>query len=154
MLMNLTRMRAFDLETVLVGLVDEYQKNLVYKDQDLLNIVFHDHPDRVLRGPCRWNFMNGVCWSRVACKGETPALVHGTYQTFRHPTRAKRMTAIGLAMQQYQLGTSLERNFVNVLEQNLRSAGTSVCADRVRGFVEQWRKLARQVDTERGWGTK
>ncbi|CAN7940386.1 unnamed protein product [Ixodes hexagonus] len=153
MLMNLTRMRAFSLETRLTGLVDKYRKNLYYGDQDLINIVFHDHPGRVLQGPCRWNFMHVVCWSRTACKGETPALVHGTYQTFRHLTRAKGMRAIGLAMQQYQLGTSLERNFVDVLEQNLRSAGRSLCADKVRSFVKQWRKLAREVDIQRGWNT-
>ncbi|CAN8019834.1 unnamed protein product [Ixodes persulcatus] len=153
MLMNLTRMRDFGLEAVLMGLFDKYQNDLVYRDQDLLNVVFHVHPERVLLGACRWNFMHVACWSKVACKGQTPALVHGTFKTFSYPTRVKGMWAIGFAMQQYQLGRSLERNFVDVLDQNLQSAGTSLCTKKVRSFVTDWRKLARQIDVERGWNT-
>ncbi|CAN7945950.1 unnamed protein product, partial [Ixodes pacificus] len=153
MLMNLTRMRDFGLQAVLMGLVDEYLNDLSYWDQDLFNIVFHVHPEKVLRGACRWNFMHIICLSKIACKGQTPALVHGTAQTFSHPTRVKAMRAIGLAMQQYQLGTSLERNFVDVLDQNLQSSGTSLCTEKLRSFVKDWRKVARQIDVERSWNT-
>ncbi|KAM7304967.1 hypothetical protein ISCGN_014867 [Ixodes scapularis] len=100
MLMNLTQMRDFGLEAVLVGLVDEYLNDLWYVDQDLFNIVFHVHPEKVLRGPCPWNFMHIICLSKITCKGQTPALVHGTFQTFSHPTKVKAMRAIGFAMQQ------------------------------------------------------
>ncbi|CAN8007750.1 unnamed protein product [Ixodes pacificus] len=153
MLMNLTRMREFGLEARLVGLADEYRNDLEYRDQDLFNIVLHDHPDRVFVGPCRWNFIHGVCWSKLACQDEIPAIVHGTENTFFDPLKEKAYGAIGSAMQQYELGTSLERNFVDVLERNLRSVGTTLCAEKFRHFVKHWRKLARQVDADRGWST-
>lgn len=54
---------------------------------------------------------------------------------------------------QYRLGTSLERGFIDVLEENLRSTKSSVCADKIQGFVVHWRRLARQLDIERGWNT-
>ncbi|CAN7941450.1 unnamed protein product, partial [Ixodes hexagonus] len=154
MLMNLTRMRDFGMEALLVALMDKHRPEaLPFPDQDILNMAFHDHPDKLLQGHCRWNFMHVTCWSRTACEGETPALVHGTYKTFTDLTRAKGMRVIGQAMQQYRLGTSLERNFVDVLEENLRDAGTSLCSDKVRSFVRHWRQLARTLDAERGWKT-
>ncbi|KAM7293847.1 putative glycosyltransferase domain-containing protein [Ixodes scapularis] len=154
MLMNLTRMRTSGLDALLLSWMDKYHhKVLDFHDQDIINTVFHHHPEKVFHGPCTWNFVHLVCLSNISCRGETPALVHGTNETFSDPYRVPAYRAIGKAMQQYRLGTSLERGFIDVLEENLRSTKSSVCADKIQGFVVHWRRLARQLDIERGWNT-
>ncbi len=44
MLMNLTRMRAFDWTNKIVPLYREYKTKITWGDQDLINILFHFHP--------------------------------------------------------------------------------------------------------------
>ncbi|XP_042150769.1 glucoside xylosyltransferase 2 [Ixodes scapularis] len=101
MLMNLTRMRNSGLDALLLSWMDKYHhKVLDFHDQDIINTVFHHHPEKVFHGPCKWNFVHLVCLSNISCRGETPALVHGTYQTFSDSYRVPAYRAIGKAMQQ------------------------------------------------------
>lgn len=44
MLMNLTRMRAFNWESYLPSIMKEYKLHIVWGDQDVINIIFHFHP--------------------------------------------------------------------------------------------------------------
>ena len=44
MLMNLTRMRAFGWKEKIFEAYHKYKLKITWGDQDLLNIVFHDHP--------------------------------------------------------------------------------------------------------------
>lgn len=44
MLMNLTRMRAFGWTEKILEAYHKYKLSITWGDQDLLNIVFHDHP--------------------------------------------------------------------------------------------------------------
>lgn len=48
MLMNLTRMRAFDWEQYLQPVMNQYKMDIVWGDQDIINIIFHSN-----RGKCR-----------------------------------------------------------------------------------------------------
>lgn len=43
MLMNLTRMRTFPWKENVIGAYQKYKSKITWGDQDLLNIVFHDH---------------------------------------------------------------------------------------------------------------
>lgn len=43
MLMNLTKMRAFQWEKYLAPIMKEYKLNIVWGDQDIINIIFHFH---------------------------------------------------------------------------------------------------------------
>lgn len=44
MLMNLTRMREFDWISRLAPVLEKYRLYLTWGDQDIINIIFHDHP--------------------------------------------------------------------------------------------------------------
>lgn len=44
MLMNLTRMRAFQWESHLAPIYEKYKQKITWGDQDILNILFHYHP--------------------------------------------------------------------------------------------------------------
>ena len=52
MLMNLTRMRAFPWTEKILEAYQKYKLSITWGDQDLLNIIFHDHPG---------NFSNLYC---------------------------------------------------------------------------------------------
>lgn len=43
MLMNLTRMRAFRWDKYLQPVLNEYKLEIVWGDQDIINIIFHYH---------------------------------------------------------------------------------------------------------------
>ena len=46
MLMNLTRMRAFDWTEKILEAYRKYKLSITWGDQDLLNVVFHDNPGK------------------------------------------------------------------------------------------------------------
>lgn len=47
MLMNLTRMREFNWISRLAPVLEKYRLYLTWGDQDIINIIFHDHPGKV-----------------------------------------------------------------------------------------------------------
>lgn len=48
MLMNLTRMREFNWISRLAPVLEKYRLYLTWGDQDIINIIFHDHPGKKL----------------------------------------------------------------------------------------------------------
>ena len=56
MLMNLTRMRNFGWEKYVIPIYQEYKTKITWGDQDIINIVFHFHPDKLYVYPCNYNF--------------------------------------------------------------------------------------------------
>lgn len=53
MLMNLTRMREFDWISRLAPVLEKYRLYLTWGDQDIINVIFHDHPGKfVLKTIC------------------------------------------------------------------------------------------------------
>ncbi|CAN7937881.1 unnamed protein product, partial [Ixodes hexagonus] len=99
-LMNLTRMRAYGFESLVMTLMDKYHKVLKLPDQDLLNMVFHDDPGRLYELSCRWNVLPPDCRALSSCLGHTATLLHGTDQFFVVPGREPAYQAVFLAMQQ------------------------------------------------------
>ncbi|KAH7970609.1 hypothetical protein HPB49_012083 [Dermacentor silvarum] len=67
MLMNLTRMRQFGWEEAHGPLLRKYGGNMSFGDQDLLNILFSAHPERLLLLSCRWNYRTDHCDNGAYC---------------------------------------------------------------------------------------
>jgi len=44
--MNLTRMREFDWISRLTPVLEKYRLYLTWGDQDIINVIFHDHPGK------------------------------------------------------------------------------------------------------------
>lgn len=139
MLMNLTRMRAFGWESLMGPLLTKYERNISWGDQDLINIVFHDHPGKLLVLSCKWNFRTDHCMYGPNCLGATAALLHGNRNVFQ-TSREPAFRAVYLAMQQYQLGSSLLTGFLDPLEKGLRKARTTRCGQELLGHLAQWRE--------------
>jgi len=49
MAMNLSRMRAFNWERKAIQYHKEYKNHLVFGDQDIINIIFHFFPGKLLK---------------------------------------------------------------------------------------------------------
>ncbi|XP_029845555.2 glucoside xylosyltransferase 1-like [Ixodes scapularis] len=148
--MNLTRMRSFDWVSRLVPLMKEYAGRILLGDQDFINILFSAHPDKLLTFTCRWGYRQDNCKFHDSCSGETPALLHGNLKCFTAPFRSPAFSTIHRVMRKYELGTSLERNFIDPLERELRRVRQHECVDAFLLHSKQWRILARQLDNERG----
>ncbi|KAM7287671.1 glucoside xylosyltransferase 1-like [Ixodes scapularis] len=149
--MNLTRMRSFEWVSRMAPLMEEYTGRIPWADQDLLNILFSAHPDKMLLLTCRWGYRQDNCRFHESCSGETPAMLHANRKCFIAPDRAPAFSAIHRVMRKYELGTSLERNFIDPLERELRGAWRHECVDAFLLHSKQWRILARQLDNERGF---
>ncbi|KZS12666.1 putative Glucoside xylosyltransferase 1 [Daphnia magna] len=57
MLMNLTKMRHFGWEKYVVRLFEQYKHRIMWGDQDLINIFFHFHPEKLYVYPCNYNYL-------------------------------------------------------------------------------------------------
>ncbi|CAN7939595.1 unnamed protein product, partial [Ixodes hexagonus] len=148
--MNLTRMRKYRLESLIVDIIKDHKDEFPLGDQNILNVVFHNDSDKMHLMSCRWNYRTDNCEYDSSCHGETAALLHGSRGAFhRHPPEPAYRAAF-LAMKKYKLGTSLEENFINKLEHNLRKATQSRCVEKYLVFLKDWRALARKLDIERG----
>ncbi|XP_055902747.1 glucoside xylosyltransferase 2 isoform X2 [Eupeodes corollae] len=67
MLMNLTRMRLFDWENEILKLYKEYKSQITWGDQDLINILFYYHPDKLYIFPCIFNYRPDHCMYVNVC---------------------------------------------------------------------------------------
>uniref|UniRef100_A0A147BBX0 UDP-D-xylose:beta-D-glucoside alpha-1,3-D-xylosyltransferase n=1 Tax=Ixodes ricinus TaxID=34613 RepID=A0A147BBX0_IXORI len=152
--MNLTRMRNFGWVSRMELLLEEYEDQISLGDQDLVNILFSFHPDRLFLMTCRWNYRQRNCIFHASCSGETPALLHGNGDCATDPDVEPAIYAIFCVMKKYELGTSLERNFIDPLERELLRVRRSECFVQLMFHSKQWRILARQLDRERGFSDK
>ncbi|CAN8028494.1 unnamed protein product, partial [Ixodes persulcatus] len=96
--MNLTRMRNFDWVSRLATLMEEYAGRIPWGDQDLMNILFSSHPDKLLMLTCRWGYRQDNCRFHDSCSGETPALLHANAKCFTSPFRSPAFSAIHMVM--------------------------------------------------------
>ncbi|KAF2361052.1 Glycosyl transferase family 8 [Trinorchestia longiramus] len=74
MLMHLTRMRRFGWEDYVVPLREQYKQHIRWGDQDLINILFHFHPELVYMLDCSYNYRPDHCMYGSVCG---PALKTG-----------------------------------------------------------------------------
>ncbi|KAA0203173.1 hypothetical protein HAZT_HAZT011063 [Hyalella azteca] len=68
MLMQLARMRTFGWEDHIVPLRQQYKQHIRWGDQDLINILFHFHPELVYVLDCSYNFRPDHCMYGSVCK--------------------------------------------------------------------------------------
>jgi UDP-xylose:glucoside alpha-1,3-xylosyltransferase len=61
MLMNLTRLRDLQWEDTILAIYKEYKLQLVWGDQDLINILFNFHAEKLYVFDCSYNFRPDHC---------------------------------------------------------------------------------------------
>ena len=85
MLMRLDRMRRLDWSRLMWPVYDTYRYNLSWGDQDVLNVLFHEHRDWVYLLDCTWNYRPDQCMYSSTCKLAERVgirIVHGSRSYF------------------------------------------------------------------------
>lgn len=145
MLMNLTRMRGFGWESRLGPLLHNYSRAISWGDQDLLNILFSAYPERLLLFPCQWNYRPDHCMYGAHCTGGPPSVVHGSRRAFIKDSEPA-FQALYQAMGQYELGESLEENFIGAFKLSLEGSRDTRCRSEFLKQLIHWQVGARTVD--------
>lgn len=146
MLMNLTRMRQFGWEERLGPLLQRYSRDISWGDQDLLNILFSAHPERLQLFSCRWNYRPDHCMYGAYCTAGPPAVVHGSRKAFVKDSEPA-FRELHRAMEQYELGESLEHTFIAPFEGELRRSRKTRCGQEFLKQVVHWKVVSRSIDS-------
>jgi len=137
MLMNLTRMRHFQWEKYVIPVYQEYKTKITWGDQDIINIVFHFHPEKLYVYPCNYNYRPDHCMYMSVCK---PAekdgvyVLHGNRGSF-HSKKQIAFRAIYSVFEQYAFGTDLKKYLLEQLEEKLQSTQNTNCGKIMNVFT-------------------
>ncbi|XP_070179261.1 glucoside xylosyltransferase 1-like isoform X2 [Littorina saxatilis] len=123
-LMNLTRLRQVNWSSTLVQYHQVYEKNIVFFDQDLINIYCHFHPERLYVMDCSMNYRVDHCESRESTSGSVcksaewngAYLLHGSKRSFKNVPSFK---AVYRAFEKYKLGDNLLSGLLEPLQGEL-----------------------------------
>ncbi|OQR70613.1 hypothetical protein BIW11_11521 [Tropilaelaps mercedesae] len=103
MLLNLTRLRAFDWSQRVAAVYEQWRERVVWGDQDIINIIFSNHSDAVYILPCEWNFRPDHCQYSSPCRGanrQGPGLLHGSRAVFTN-SKQPAFRSVFKAFQQF-----------------------------------------------------
>lgn len=119
MLMNLTRMRQFRWNDYMLPLHNEYKLKITWGDQDLINILFYFHPDKLYVFPCQFNYRPDHCMYMSVCKAQNGVqILHGNRGYF-HADKQPVFSIIYRLIEEYQLGMDVYRHLLMPLESAL-----------------------------------
>ncbi|XP_072386802.1 glucoside xylosyltransferase 1-like [Diabrotica undecimpunctata] len=151
MLMNLTRMRAFQWKEYVVPIYKKYKLKITWGDQDIINIIFHYHPDKLYIYSCRFNYRPDHCMYTSVCKpaeSEGVAVIHGS-RGFFHSEKQPIFQAVYRSFEEYPLGGDIYREFYQLLETYLDNSQNNNCGNVKDIFLKNIRKyIDLDVDTK------
>ncbi|XP_012286010.1 glucoside xylosyltransferase 1 [Orussus abietinus] len=148
MLMNLTRMREFRWTDYVVPIHKEYRLKITWGDQDIINIIFHYHPEKLYIYPCRYNYRPDHCMYMSVCteaEKDGALVLHGSRGTF-HSQKQPPFKAIYQAMNEYRLDTDPFENLLVPMRNYLSSEDKLNCGKVSKVFIIQPEKhLSRTI---------
>lgn len=135
MLMNLTRMRSFKWQEYMWPLLREYKLKITWGDQDLINILFYYHPEKLFVFPCQFNYRPDHCMYMNMCRAPHGVqILHGNRGYF-HTDKQPLYSAIYRVFDEYEIGTDVHHHIVRpleaaLLEQIVQMSGCGKITDR------------------------
>ncbi|RWS11165.1 Glucoside xylosyltransferase 1-like protein [Dinothrombium tinctorium] len=146
MLMNLTRMRNIEWASYLPSILDKYDSEIVWGDQDIINIYFHSHKgkishlltseiifvsklDQLLVIPCEWNFRPDHCIYSEVCKTAKVGgaqLLHGNRDSFIND-KLPVFKIIFNAIKEYEFNSEIRANLLLPLIKQLQIMQHTSC---------------------------
>ena len=125
MLMNLTRMRTLNWEKYVVDIYKMYKDLLTWGDQDILNIYFGLHPNKVYLLPCSWNYRPDHCLYGNVCADAFDigvSILHGSRGVFLKQHIQPDFYEIFEAFQKFKFAKGdFQRDVVQVIHKKLSS---------------------------------
>lgn len=137
MLMNLTRMREFDWTKKILEAYHKYKLSITWGDQDLLNIVFHDHPELLYTYTCDWNYRPDHCMYGNNCgpaSNKGISVVHGNRGVY-HNDKQLFFKAIYMAMKDFKPGDD-RKLLLKSLEGNLNAVSDPYCGAMTESILK------------------
>lgn len=145
MLMNLTRMRQFGWEEKIFPIYKEYKLKIIWGDQDLINILFHFHPEKLLVFPCEWNYRPDHCMYMSVCNTSGIRIIHGNRGYF-HSDKQPIFKYLYNAISEYQLNDEPYRHFLLPLEISLKDI--AVVSSNCGKVTDKFLYKAKQIFKE------
>lgn len=142
MLMNLTRMRDFNWQSHVIPIYEKYKYKITWGDQDIINIIFYLHPEKLFVYSCEWNFRSDHCMYMSVCKQAEEngvGVLHGNRAVF-HTDKQPAFKAVYETFQAYKLGSSLKTELVLPMEQALKKTLHTNCGKLYRIFLKAFIK--------------
>ncbi|XP_076236342.1 glucoside xylosyltransferase 1 shams [Calliopsis andreniformis] len=139
MLMNLTRMRKFRWIDYVIPIHKQYKLKITWGDQDIINIIFHYHPEKLYIYSCRYNYRPDHCMYMPVCtkaEKEGALVLHGSRGTF-HSQKQPLFKAVYKAIQEYQLNTDPYNYLLIPMRNYLASEHRSNCGKVWKVFIAQ-----------------
>ncbi|RZF32027.1 hypothetical protein LSTR_LSTR007105 [Laodelphax striatellus] len=139
MLMHLAKMRSFGWSSYLQPIYNEFKLKLTWGDQDIINILFHFHPERLLVYSCAHNYRPDHCMYSSMCKEadrDGVVVVHGSRSSF-HGEKQPAFKAIYKAMEEYQLPMDPFENLLLPMKSYLAQTTQSNCGKESTIFTKQ-----------------
>lgn len=146
MMMNLTRLREFEWEEKIMPLYKEYKMKLTWGDQDLINILFYFHPDKLFVLPCEWNYRPDHCIYMSVCSAPSGIrIIHGNRGYF-HSEKQPIFKYLYRGVEEYQLTEDPYRHFLIPLEVALRELPVvnSNCGKVIDKFLYKSRQIFKE----------
>uniref|UniRef100_A0A182Q7K0 UDP-D-xylose:beta-D-glucoside alpha-1,3-D-xylosyltransferase n=1 Tax=Anopheles farauti TaxID=69004 RepID=A0A182Q7K0_9DIPT len=148
MLMNLTRMREFHWEDHILPIYREYRLQLVWGDQDILNVLFHYNPDRLFVFPCDWNYRADHCMYMSVCDApDGVKIIHGNRGYF-HSRAQPIFNLIYTTIEEFTFRTDVYANFIRTIEESLVLPSNSNCDKLLDKFLQDPRKYFKENQYE------
>nr|XP_037275722.1 glucoside xylosyltransferase 1-like [Rhipicephalus microplus] len=147
MMMNLTRLRAFDLEDHITRQLEEFEERISFEDQDLLNILFAQYPQGLFTFSCRWNYRREHCLGGALCADGPIAAIHASRKVVHHKIEPA-FVALHTVMANFKLGQNLVDDFIAPLRTSLRNTNLTGCTKELRKQLHLLRLAASRVDNK------
>lgn len=144
--MNLTRLREFEWEEKIIPIYKEYKLKLTWGDQDLINILFFYHPDKLFVLPCEWNYRPDHCIYMSVCAAPSGIrIIHGNRGYF-HSDKQPIFKYLFRSIEEYQLTEDPYRHFLIPLEVAVREIPVvnSNCGQVVDKFLYKSRQTFKE----------
>ncbi|XP_069156732.1 glucoside xylosyltransferase 1-like [Procambarus clarkii] len=145
MLMNLTRLRKFGWEEYVVPIYKHYKHAITWGDQDIINIIFHYHPDKLYVYGCEYNLRPDHCMYMSVCKAAEKRgifVLHGNRGTF-HSIKQPAFRAVYRAWEEYKLGQDLRQDLYYPMQRYLLKASNTTCGKIHNAFLKALGSIVR-----------
>ncbi|KAG5666339.1 hypothetical protein PVAND_014374 [Polypedilum vanderplanki] len=137
MLMNMTRMRKIKFEEKIEPIYEKWKNQLVWGDQDILNIYFHNNPNEVHLMKCEYNYRPDHCMYTSNCdlSEGSVKIVHGNRGYFHKEGKQRIFREIYMAIDEYKFNDDPCTNLIKVIEERVDEAEISNCNEMINKFL-------------------
>lgn len=169
--MNLTKMRAFGWTDYVGFVYQKYRLKIKYGDQDIINIIFHNEPHRLLVYGCEHNLRPDHCTygrSLSTCKTAEEkgkkstlnllnttkiyvivgaAIIHGNRGYFHLPDKQPAFSAIYDVFEQCQISNEmdLKNDLLAPLESSLEAVSDTTCGRIRHSFIDPIKRRVNEI---------